>query len=349
MVAYARRPTVLMHEGGAHYGSATQSGVQQAALYRCVDPRPTGFGAPVLGSPVALGPAGSEGPAAPVEPVSPFAMRDNRIVPARMRNSSTSGSGSGISMFNTNSVPPIPMMVREPSLATTGMSTREVRKPMTSVCHGYRRLSAVNMARWPPLLAAALLLAHSPLAAVTEVMTDSDIAYAFAIANGSEASRALFHAPYRISVDDPLVEHLEIITEFRRFVIAAEEQLKAGNWMMARGGFDSSGRTLKDLLRPLIGQVSIRARLRFHPHNSYTTLPPFDILLGAPTLLAIDAIRTPHIVPSTGELGSHDVVTGATIEMFYNAPSIQDRELPVRLVSEGREFSRSSVNFSRLQ
>jgi hypothetical protein len=33
------------------------------------------------------------------------------------------------------------MIVREPSLETIGMSTREVMKPMPSVCHGYRRLS----------------------------------------------------------------------------------------------------------------------------------------------------------------------------------------------------------------
>jgi hypothetical protein len=207
----------------------------------------------------------------------------------------------------------------------------------------------VIIVRWPPLVAVALLLVQMPIAAVTEVLTDSDIAYAFAIANGSESNRALFHAPYRIAVDDPLVEHLEIITEFRRFVLAAEDQLKAGNWMMARGGFDSKGRSLKDLLRPLNGQMSIRARLRFHPHNNYVTLPAFDILLGEPTLLAINAIRTPHTTPATGEPGTRDIFTGATIEVFYNAPTIDDRELPVRLFSEGNELRRLGVDFSRLQ
>jgi len=108
----------------------------------CVEPRPTGFGA-APGAPVA--PLAPDAPVAPVAPVVPvsldLAMRDKRIVPARIRNSSTSGSGSGISMFSTNNVPPMPMIVREPSLATIGMSTREVRKPMPSVCHGCRRLA----------------------------------------------------------------------------------------------------------------------------------------------------------------------------------------------------------------
>jgi hypothetical protein len=206
----------------------------------------------------------------------------------------------------------------------------------------------VNIARWPMLVAAALLFGQ-PIAAVTEVMTDSDVALAFAIANGSESSRALFHAPYRVPVDDPLIEHLEIITEFRRFVLAAEDQLTAGNWMMARGGIDPKGRTVKDLLKPHGGQVSIRARLRYHPHNSYVTPPAFDILLGEPTLLGISAVRTSHTTPATGEPGTRDIFTGATIEMFYNAPTIDDRELPIRLVLESRELVRISVDFSRLQ
>jgi hypothetical protein len=205
------------------------------------------------------------------------------------------------------------------------------------------------MARWPLLVATTLLFAQASIAAVTEVMTDRDIAQALNLANGSDATRGLFHAPYYVAVDNPLIEHVEIITEFRRFVLAAEDQLKAGNWMMARGGFDPKGRTLRDLLRPLAGQVSIRARLRFHPLNNYVTLPAFDILLGDPTLLALNSLRTPHITPASGEPGTRDVINGATIEVFYNAPTIDDRVVPVRLISEGKELARVSVDFSRVQ
>ena len=172
---------------------------------------------------------------------------------------------------------------------------------------------------------------------------------AFAVANGSEPARAAFHAAYIVNVADPVIEHLEVITEFRRFVLSAEDQLKAGNWMMARGGFDPKGRTLKDVLRPLSGQVSIRARLRFHPQNNYVALPAFDILLGDPTLLPINAVRTPDLTPATGEPGTRDVINGATIEIFYNAPTVDDRVLPVRILSAGKEQTRVSVDFARIQ
>ena len=207
----------------------------------------------------------------------------------------------------------------------------------------------MNVGRLLSLSVVTLLCVHAPVAAVTEVMTERDVADALAIANSSDATRALFHAPYVVAIDNPLIERLEVITEFRRFVLAAEDQLKAGNWMMARGGFDPKGRTLKDLLNPLSGQVSIRARLRFHPQNNYVALPAFDILLGEPTLLAINATRAAHTTPAAGEPGTRDVITGATIEVFYNAPTIADRALPVRLVSENKESVRASVDFSRLQ
>lgn len=190
------------------------------------------------------------------------------------------------------------------------------------------------------------LIAHVPAAAVIEVLTDRDIAYAYNLANGSEAARTIFHAAYRIPTGDPTIELFEVVTEFRRFVLAAEHALQSGNWMMARGGFDAKGRSLKDHLRPLSGQVSIRARVRFHPLNSYTTPPAMDILLGEPTLLAINALRTPHV--TTGEPGTRDVITGATIETFFNAPTIADRVLPVRLVFDGKELARARVDFSRI-
>ena len=207
----------------------------------------------------------------------------------------------------------------------------------------------MNITRSALLVAAAFLLADAPVDALTEILTDRDYAYAISIANGSEATRTLFHAPYTVTVDEPTIERLEVVTEFRRFILAAEDQLKAGNWVMARGGFDSKGRTLKELLRPVEGQVSIRTRLRFHPHNSYVTLPAFDILLGEPTLLAINAIRTPHITPASSERGTRDVIDGATIEVFYNAPTISDRTLPIRMLLEGKELARVSVDFSRIQ
>jgi len=211
---------------------------------------------------------------------------------------------------------------------------------------GWRRLSASVRVLCGALLASAMLLRFpEPTAALTEVLSDREVAIALNLANSGDAQRARFHAPYIVAVQDPLIARLEVITEFRRFVTAAEEQLALGNWMLGRGGFDQKGRSLKDILRPFSGQVSIRAQLRFHPQNTYVSLPPFDILLGEPTLLAIDSTSMPHITPASGD-SSRDVLDGATIEAAFNASSINDRPLPVRILSEGKELVRAVVDFS---
>jgi hypothetical protein len=194
---------------------------------------------------------------------------------------------------------------------------------------------------------AALLVFERPMHGHIEQPTDRDFANALNMASGSETLRARFHAPYIVPVKDAVIEQLEVITEYRRLVLAAEEQLKAGNWMLGRGGFDQKGRTLKDLLKPFAGQVSIRARLRFHPHNSYVTLPPFDVLLGEPTLVAQQSIRTPQVIPASGDGNPRDFIAGATIEITFDALEIADRALPVRIVSEGKELARAVVDFAR--
>lgn len=198
------------------------------------------------------------------------------------------------------------------------------------------------------LVFAALFLQWEPAGALIEQLTDRDITRALDLANSSEAQRTRFHDPYVVPVSDPAVERLDIVTEFRRFVLAAEEELNGGNWMLARGGYDAKGRSLKDLLRSKAGQVAVRVRLRFHPLNVYVALPAVDVLLGDPTLLAVGTERTPQVDPARQRSG-RDVLTGATIETAFNAPSIANRALTVRVMLEGKELVRAVVDFQRLE
>jgi hypothetical protein len=184
--------------------------------------------------------------------------------------------------------------------------------------------------------------------ALIEALTDADISRALNLANASQAVRSVFHQPYVVTLTDATIEQIEVVTEFRRFVLAAERELESGNWMLGRGGTDQKGRTLKDLLRPSSGHVVIRARLRFHPLNVFVDLPQSDILLGEPTLLAIATVRTPHVAPASTDAKTRPIVLGATIETAFNAPSVKNRILPVRVMSEGREIGRVVVDFSRL-
>jgi hypothetical protein len=200
--------------------------------------------------------------------------------------------------------------------------------------------------RWALAVTIVTLAAHASLAALDTDISDADIRRAIEVAIGSDTVREQFHARYRIAVQDATVEALEVITEFRRFVLASEEQLASGNWMVARGGYDANGRTLKQMLEGSKGRVSIKARLRFHPHHSYASLPGAEILLGDPSYLAIDHVTTPLI--GWSEVGVSAGLTGSVLEVSFNAPSIEDRVLPVGIVFDGKEILRTTVDFSRL-
>jgi len=194
-----------------------------------------------------------------------------------------------------------------------------------------------------------LVLARPPVLTLTEALTDADISRALAIASGGEAARVRFHAPYIIELSGPSVEQIEVVTEFRRFVLAAEEQVALGNWMAARGGYDQKGRTLKDILRPTTGQVLVKARIRFHPLNSYVDVPPLDIRVGEPSLLPLSVVRSANYALPAKEVGRPSPVTGAVIEAAFNAPSVGDRAWPVRVFSENEDLGGLNVDFSRLE
>lgn len=201
---------------------------------------------------------------------------------------------------------------------------------------------------WTLPSVAALLTAQASISAINVDFTDADARRAVGIAVSSKAARARFHESYRVPVKDATVEHVQVITEFRRFVMASEEQALRGNWMLARGGFDSKGRTLRDILRRWRGQVSIKASVRFHPHNTYSAFPPIDIMIGEPSFLPLDVLRTP-IVSSPPDGVGFGPMSGAVIETFFNAPSFQDRVLPLRIALEGKELVRATVDFSKLE
>ena len=186
--------------------------------------------------------------------------------------------------------------------------------------------------------------------AINASLTQRDIERAFAIANGPDGGRAQFHKPYIIVVGDPVVEQVEVVTEFRRYVLASEEQLKLGNWTVARGSRSLGGRGIVDDLQPWKGKVTIQTRLRFHPQNTYNNVPQLDTLVGEPPMTPLDVIRSPLLGFNTpGRVGAPAPVLGALVEATFDAGSIGQTSRPVRIVLDGQEIKRLTIDFSRLE
>jgi hypothetical protein len=131
--------------------------------------------------------------------------------------------------------------------------------------------------------------------------------------------------------------------------MAAEDQVKLGNWMLAQGGTDLSGRSIKEMLRSWKGRLSIRTRLRFHPQNTYGDIPPLEHLVSDPPIAPLDVIRTPITALASRAKPGFQPLMGAVIETAFDATLLGRTSEPIRILLNGQELKRLTVDFSRLE
>ncbi len=89
---------------------------------------------------------------------------------------------------------------------------------------------------------------------------------------GLEARRAEFHRPYRLAISQPPLDYIDVVTPFRRVVLAAEAKLLAGERLFGQ-------RDALSTLRDRSGQVDIRLELTFHPLNTFVGVPDYEVEL----------------------------------------------------------------------
>jgi hypothetical protein len=178
-------------------------------------------------------------------------------------------------------------------------------------------------------------------------LTPADMQRALTLARWptSDAERARFHDRYKFAATSPTVEYfavknVEVITEFRRLELIAEEHARI-NDTFGRGGMHE----VEEALRPWRGRVSIIVTLAFDPLKYITGVPAVDLALEGPTLLApLDTTRNPLY-----SAGDHPILIGATIESVFNAQMIGEEVRPVFVHREGRVITRPAIDFSKLE
>lgn len=195
------------------------------------------------------------------------------------------------------------------------------------------------------LVLAPLWLAQVEPRAIVLEPTQRDIERALKLAQAPEGQRTAFHAPYIMRPNHPLVEQIEVITEYRRYVLLTEEQLRFGNWM-----FSQSPDRAQAKVAPFRGRVSITARLRFHPQNTLIGVPPYEIVAGDPPFEPLDLTRSPiNALLSGNRRDQHAPLVGAVVDAAFNAASIGQAARPVILVLRGEMVTSTTIDFSRLQ
>ncbi len=197
-------------------------------------------------------------------------------------------------------------------------------------------------------LAAAVLVAAAAesIPAIRLTFTPADIERALAIARDRETERARLHARYIHALNDATVQSVEVITEFRRVVLLAEDRILKGD-----RGFAYSTRLAEEALQPWKGRVSVVARLRFHPLNTYVSLPDIDVALDGPRAAEarIGVLKDPILALASGKQGERVPLMGAVAEAVFEAAVIGQTARTATVRLDGREVGRVTLDFGAVE
>jgi hypothetical protein len=190
--------------------------------------------------------------------------------------------------------------------------------------------------------------------ALVATMGGAEIERAQQVARSRDAEREQFHHRYVFNLTGDTVTQLEVITEFRRLVTITEEHLRAGDQMFSRGT-----RAAEAAMAPERGVVTFKSQLRFHPQNTYATIPAYRLALGpasSPTSAAALPLA-PLETNATGEFSQPfkdragkkvAALLGATIQADLPASRIGQGIRPLGVVLDDKEIVRVAVDFGHL-
>ncbi len=192
----------------------------------------------------------------------------------------------------------------------------------------------------------ALALFVSTAAAIELDVDAAKTDAALEIARKPEAERTIFHKPYVLATNVPIVESIEIVTEFRRLVKIAEARIADGDRFFARNTLAA-----QEAIRPFQHHVSVVARVRFHPQNNYVVGPPVDVALfdAFEPVPRLDLQSHSEFGFASGTPKTQLPVVGVDTEAVFDAAVVGQNYRTIVVRVETKDVVRLTVDFGRLK
>lgn len=210
----------------------------------------------------------------------------------------------------------------------------------------------------------AAVAAATPTARAVDVAMDRAAVDAAVTLGQSrtERERLRYHADYRFAINKPPIDYVDIVTPFRRVVLAAEARALVGDRRFGQ-------RQALELLGAAGGQLDVRVELTFHPLNTYVGVPDYTIELvagearparAALAPIAVESIPrygarvdgTPVFLPAPGGGGgdkSQPLLGGTVVAHFEGGGFEANGRYDVTIQEAGKELGRVGVDFARLR
>jgi hypothetical protein len=179
-----------------------------------------------------------------------------------------------------------------------------------------------------------------------------------------DADRLRFHAPYRVDVRQPPLDSVDVVTPFRRVVVAAELRAQAGDRRFGQ-------RDGLAIVNRYPGQISVHADFTFHPLNTLVMVPTFSVRWVTGKQMRVEALlvdSAPRYFPKVGSAalptppggqvlppslpGRSQPMLGATVVAFFDGAVLLKPEDPAREVvieEAGKQVARLPIDLSRLR
>jgi hypothetical protein len=221
-----------------------------------------------------------------------------------------------------------------------------------AAAHIAPRQPALAPGRYRALLVVLLVIVSLARAgAVNAALSAADTQRALRLGAASEAARTRFHAPYLLAVKDSVIRDIQVLTEFRRTVLAAEDALRRGDWSVAQGARSLGGHSIEDTVRPWRRKVTIVANLQLDALHAYVTVPNCEVMMGGmPVLASLDRRTTPlSSLPYSSRGTMTTSLVGAMIEADFDADAVGQTAREAVVLCDGRDVARTTIDFSRLE
>jgi hypothetical protein len=175
-----------------------------------------------------------------------------------------------------------------------------------------------------------------------------------------DSVRARFHQSYRLQVNRPPIDYVEVVTPYRRVVLLTEQRTQQG-----LRGFTQ--REAAAALGKQSGDVELRVEMTFHPQNVFIGVPSYDVELvtGSPPtrLMPGNVERIPRSgaridgpplpTPAGGQTnpfgGGSPLVGGTIVATFPIAGLNAAGAYEVVVREQEKELARARVNFAALK
>jgi len=204
----------------------------------------------------------------------------------------------------------------------------------------------------------ALVALQAATGAVQTPVDDAAIDEALTLARvSSDTARARFHDAYRLIAARAPVDYLEVVSPFRRIVIAAQQRAAAGDRSFGQ-------RQALEILGKAGGQIDVYVEMTFNPLNTYIGVPEYEVVLAGRGntrvgARSIDRLSrwTPRVdglpaaVPSGGGSGPpRGPLVGATLIARFDLQSLDPEGSYDVVISErGDVLAAVRLDLSRLR